>query len=212
LKTIIFDFGNVVAFFDHRATLQRLLPYTHLTVEEMFHRVYDSPLEDEYEKGRIETGEALRQIHELWELRCDVGFLARSIADIFTPNPEVCALIPQLRPKYRLLLGSNTNDIHARQFRRQFADLLTHFDSLVLSFEIGHRKPSADFFSHCQHLAEAAPREIVFVDDLAANVEGARAHGWHAILYRPGDGLAEKLAALGIQNANSPAASKLPGC
>jgi putative hydrolase of the HAD superfamily len=198
LKTVIFDFGNVVGLFDHGQTLRKLTPYTELSAQEMFTRVYAGTLEDEVEKGLITTPDFLRRVHTLWELRCDVDFMARSIADIFTPNPEVCALIPQLRPRYRVLLGSNTNDVHARQFRRQFAEVLGHFDELVLSFEIGQRKPYAGFYEHCQKLAQAAPHEIVFIDDLIANIDAARAHGWHGILYRPGERLAHKLRALGV--------------
>jgi putative hydrolase of the HAD superfamily len=69
---------------------------------------------------------------------------------------------------------------------------------LVLSFEIGHRKPFAGFYEHCQTLAEAEPHEIVFIDDLTANTAAARTHGWHGIVYRPGEGLAQKLRALGV--------------
>src|SRR5436309_15651337 len=174
MKTIIFDFGNVVGFFDHRRTLRRLKPHTDLSHEEMIARVYDAAIEDEFENGVIGTPEALRRMQSLWQLRCDLDFLSQSIADIFWPNPEVCGLVPRLRPRYRVLLGSNTNDIHARQFRAQFADLFTHFDGLVLSCEIGHRKPEPGFYEHCQRLAEAAAREIVFIDDLEANIEAAR--------------------------------------
>jgi glucose-1-phosphatase len=198
MKTIIFDFGNVVGLFDHGLTLRRLSPHTALATDEMIARVYNAAIEDEVERGAIEVPEFLRRVHALWELRCDLDFLAASIADIFTPNPEVCALIPHLRPRYRVLLGSNTNAIHAGQFRRQFADVLAHFDTLVLSYEIGRRKPHAGFYEHCQKLAEAAPDEIVFIDDLRANIEGARAQGWHGIVYRPADGLVRKLRALGV--------------
>jgi putative hydrolase of the HAD superfamily len=198
MKTVIFDFGNVVGFFDHGLTLDRVAPHTRLSADEMFTRVFDSTLEDDVEAGRIDTAAFLRRVHRLWELRCDLDFLAQAIADIFTPNPEVCALIPQLRPRYRVLLGSNTNEVHATHFRRQFVDVLGHFDALVLSYEIGHRKPNAGFYEHCQCLADAAPHDIVFIDDLHANIAAARRHGWHGIVYRPDDGLADKLRSIGV--------------
>jgi glucose-1-phosphatase len=198
MKTIIFDFGNVVGLFDHRLTLGRLTPYTDLSIEEMIVRVYQGTLETEVETGQIGTAEFLRRAHDLWQLRCDIAFLERSIADIFTRNAEVCDLISILRPRYRILLGSNTNEIHARQFRRQFAETLSQFDALILSFEIGERKPNAGFYEHCQQLAQAAPDEIVFIDDMSVNIKAARSHGWHGIVYRPGEGLADKLSRLGV--------------
>ncbi len=198
MRTIVFDFGNVIGFFDHGRTLRRLAPHTDLSAEQMFARVYSGTLEDDLESGRLAVPDFLRRVHELWQLRCDLDDLAGAIADIFTPNPEVCTLVPRLRPRYRVLLASNTNDVHARQFRRQFADVLAHFDALVLSYQIGHRKPHGRFYEHCQRLAAAAPHEVLFIDDLPANVEAARAHGWNGIVYRPGDGLTEQLRSLGI--------------
>ncbi len=199
MKTIIFDFGNVVGFFDHRRALEKLRPFSPLTPEEMYASVYAGPLEDRIERGQLTPPVFLRMVHELWRLRCDVDFLAHAVADIFAPNPEVCELIPKLKGRYRILLGSNTNAIHARQFLKQFADVLSHFDALVLSHEIGTRKPDADFFWHCLQHAQAKASECVFVDDLAANIEAARAVGLHGLHYRPGEGLAAQLRALGVE-------------
>jgi putative hydrolase of the HAD superfamily len=198
MKTIIFDFGNVVGFFDHRRALEKLRPFSPLTPEEMYASVYNGPLEDQVERGQLTPPVFLWMVHELWRLRCDVDFLAHAVADIFAPNPEVCELIPKLKGRYRILLGSNTNAIHAGQFLQQFADVLSHFDALVLSYEIGTRKPDADFFLHCLRLAQAQASECVFVDDLAANIDGARGVGFHGLHYRPGEGLAAQLRALGI--------------
>jgi putative hydrolase of the HAD superfamily len=198
IKTIIFDFGNVVGFFDHWQALGKLTPYTDVSPPEMFARVYQGTVEDEVERGLITPQAFLEHVHRLWELRCEIDFVTRAFVDIFTPNPEVCALIPLLRPGYRVVLGSNTNELHARQFRRQFADVFRHFDHLVLSHEIGQRKPHPAFYAHCQTVAHAEPHECVFIDDLAENIAAARAHGWHGIVYRPDDDLAGKLRALGV--------------
>jgi glucose-1-phosphatase len=199
MQTIIFDFGNVVGFFDHRKALQKLTPFSPLTVEEMYASVYAGSLEDRIERGHLTPPAFLRMVHQLWQLRCDVEFLAHAVSDIFTVNPEVCALIPRLKGRYRLVLGSNTNAIHARKFLRQFAAVLAHFDAIVLSHEIGTRKPDAEFFHHCHFLAKAPATKCVFVDDLAANIAGAQSVGFHGILYRPNDGLVEKFRALGIE-------------
>ena len=199
MKTVIFDFGNVVGFFDHHRALEKLRPYSPLTPAEMYTLVYAGTLEDRIERGQLTPPVFLRMVHQLWQLRCDVEFLSHAVADIFSPNPEVCELIPKLRGRYRILLGSNTNAIHARQFLKQFAGVLGHFDALVLSHEIGTRKPDADFFWHCQRLARANANECVFVDDMPANIEGARAIGFHAVHYRPGENLAEKLRGLGVE-------------
>jgi HAD superfamily hydrolase (TIGR01509 family) len=197
MKAIIFDFGNVVGFFDRGRTLEKLRPFTTLTPEAMLASLYDGDLEDRFERGHLTPLAFLEQARQLGQLRCDIEFLAEAIGDIFSRNPEVCELIPKLAQHHRILLGSNTNAIHSNRFMTQFADVLSHFDSLVLSHEIGARKPAAEFFRQCQGRADAQPSECVFVDDLVANVEGARAVGFHGIVYQPRANLAEKLRALG---------------
>ncbi len=199
MKTIIFDFGNVVGFFEHRRAVDKLVPFTSLTPEEMIASVFGGPLEDQVERGHVTPAVFLTKVHEMWQLRCDIDLLTHAVSDIFWINPEVCDLIPKLKRRYRILLGSNTNELHAGQFRKQFADVLSHFDALVLSHEIGTRKPDAAFFRHCHGLAQADVSECVFVDDLASNIAGARAVGFHGIQYQPGAGLSDQLRALGVE-------------
>jgi putative hydrolase of the HAD superfamily len=199
MRAIVFDFGNVVGFFDHYQTLNKLTAHTDMTAQAMYAAVFDSDLEDAFESGRLTVPQFLGRFRELCGLRCEDEYLNAACADIFRPNPEVCALLPRLKPHYRLLLGSNTNELHAVQFRRQFADVLRYFDHLVLSFEIGVRKPRPGFFEHCQRLAGCPPQECLFIDDLPANVEGARACGWHGIVYKGIDDLGGQLKALGIR-------------
>ena len=149
MKAIIFDFGNVVGFFDHAKTLRRLEQYTDMSAAEMFRTVYQDELEDAFESGRISTEQFLDDFRRLCRLRCDNEVLSAAVADIFEPNPEICGLIPKLRSRYRILLGSNTNAIHSGHFLKQFQDVLSPFDAIVLSHEIGVRKPKAGFFHHC---------------------------------------------------------------
>jgi putative hydrolase of the HAD superfamily len=198
LKAIVFDFGNVIGLFDHYRTLRRIACYTDMTPPAMYAAIYDSVLEDDFERGRISQSEFLERFRRTCRLTCDDAILGAACADIFQPNAEVCSLLPALKGRYRLLLGSNTNELHGRHFRRQFAEVLRNFDALVLSYEIGIRKPNAGFFEHCQRLAGCAPAECLFIDDLPANVAGAQACGWQGIVYQPKDNLRRRLLELGI--------------
>jgi HAD superfamily hydrolase (TIGR01509 family) len=68
----------------------------------------------------------------------------------------------------------------------------------VLSHEVGVSKPDPAIYRHCEQRAGARAEECVFIDDIPANVEGARQCGWRGIVYRPGDDLEAGLAELGI--------------
>lgn len=199
MKTVVFDFGNVVGFFDHFKTLRRLAAYTSMPAEAIYTTVYSGALEDSFERGQLTEHEFLGLFIERSGLTCGPEVLEPACADIFWPNPEVCELVPKVKPHHRVLLGSNTNVIHARFFRRQFAEVLAHFDALVLSYEIGVRKPERAFFEHCQKLAASAPQECVFIDDIPENVRAATDLGWHGIVYRPGNDLPGMLRRLGVQ-------------
>jgi putative hydrolase of the HAD superfamily len=198
IRTIVFDFGNVIGFFDYGRTAERLARHSHLAADDIRRFIYGGELEDAYESGRISSAEFLCRVRAGCGLTCPDEVLAPAFADMFWPNEEVCALVPRLRPRYRLLLGSNTNELHSRHFLRQFADTIQHFDGLVLSHEVGARKPRPEFFRHAQRLSGCPAEECLFIDDLPANVAGARALGWQGIVYSPTTDLPAELARAGV--------------
>lgn len=200
IKTIIFDFGNVIGFFDHRRTTRRMAAETGRPEDFWRQHLLDAALEDDYESGRIGTDEFLRRIRTAVGMELADDLLTEAYCDIFWPNADVCSLIARLKGRHRLLVGSNTTAMHATKFRAQFADTLGHFDGLVLSYEIGARKPKPAFYQQCRELAQCAAHECVFIDDLHRNVEGARACGLQGIVYRGFDELVAELTELGVQS------------
>lgn len=202
MKTIIFDFGNVIGFFDHHKTLRRLAQHTRLTAEEMMARFRATSLEDDYERGAISTAVFLGRIRRHLELSCSAEEIAAAWSDIFHLNEPMHDLVASLSGRCQLLLASNTNELHALQFRQQFAGTLRHFHHLVLSHEIGARKPCGEFFAHCQRHSDGAADECLFIDDLPANVAGAQRHGWHGIVYQEHAQLRDYLKSLGFVSAS----------
>lgn len=200
IKTIFFDFGNVLAFFDHGRAVERLLRHTDLSAAE-FARLYDRPILIDYETGKVTTEEFVREAMLHGRLTCTADEFVTHFCDIFWRNDEVCDLVPRLKPKYRLVLASNTVDAHFRRYAADFADVFTHFNHLVASHHAGHRKPHVEFFRYAQQFALAEPHECLFVDDLPANVETAERFGWRGIVYRPDGTLADKLGSAGVELA-----------
>jgi FMN phosphatase YigB (HAD superfamily) len=198
MPAIFFDFGNVIGFFDHRRAVRQLARFGRLPPEELHAALFGGQLEDAYESGRLSSAEFLCVLRDRCRLGGTDAELTAAYVDMFWPNPDVCALIPLLKPRHRLYLASNTTELHSAHFRRQFADVLGHLDGLALSFEAGVRKPKPGFFEHCRRLAGRAPAECVFIDDLPANVAGAVACGWKGIVYRSGADLRAELARAGV--------------
>lgn len=199
IKTVIFDFGNVVAFFDHSRAVARLAQYTEFPPVEVALKLYGSHIEDAYERGAIDTAEYVREAKLNARLSCtDEQFLA-AFVQIFWHNPEVSELVPRLKPKYRIVLASNTTKAHFDAYSKQFADVLVHFDHLGTSFDAKARKPEPEFCAHIQKHTLCEPEECVFIDDLPTNIEASERFGWNGIVYRPDGTLADKLRAAGVE-------------
>jgi putative hydrolase of the HAD superfamily len=199
IKTILFDFGNVVAFFDHERAIRRLMAHTDLTPEEMFQVMYDNNLEYRYECGEATTEEVFA-VAQARGLRCSRDEFVDAFCDIFWDNPPMADLVPRLkRNGYRLVLASNTNPAHYERYRKQFKETLAHFDAIAVSHEAGARKPHPKFFAHAHSLAGCERNECVFVDDLMDNVSGAKEFGWQAIHYTRFDELVPNLKEVGVR-------------
>jgi epoxide hydrolase-like predicted phosphatase len=97
------------------------------------------------------------------------GLLTRMLST-GTPVPAMYELVRGLRRKgVRTALLSNSWGLDGYP-REDFPGL---FDAVVISGEVGMRKPEPRIFRHAAELLGVAPRECVFVDDLEANVKAA---------------------------------------
>ncbi len=200
---LIFDFGNVVAHFDYLRAASALGARLGLSGEDLMARLRPlgfSDLVKRYEAGAMTAEGFSKDVSALVGLDVTHEEFAEAWGDIFTANPSIVPLIAGLKGAgYTLVLGSNTNDIHATRFRRDFAETLGYFDRLVLSYEVGQIKPSSAFYQACAEAAGAEPGDCAFIDDLAENVEGARSAGLLGVLYRDAEGLVVDLTALGVE-------------
>ncbi|MEX2443844.1 MAG: HAD family phosphatase [Alkalispirochaeta sp.] len=71
--------------------------------------------------------------------------------------------------------------------------LLHYFERVVLSGWIGINKPDRRIFEAAAAEMEVEPGEMLFIDDLEHNVEGARAAGLHAIQFHDPERFAEEI-------------------
>jgi putative hydrolase of the HAD superfamily len=64
---------------------------------------------------------------------------------------------------------------------RRMVDAAELFDEVVLSFEVGCRKPDRAIFELAAARAGIPAEQSIFVDDLPKNCDGAIAAGWRAV-------------------------------
>ena len=199
---LIFDFGNVIAFFDYARACEVLGTRLGLSGPDFLALARSRGLDElvrQYERGDITSETFSRAFCDQTGLAVPHAEFAAAWADIFWLNAPVAELAVRLKGRgYTLVLGSNTNEIHANQFRKQFEGPLAPFDRLVLSYEVGHIKPSAGFYLECARAAGAPPSECIFIDDMPENVDGARASGLLAVRYEDVPSLVAALDSLGV--------------
>ncbi len=100
----------------------------------------------------------------------------------FGERPEMVGVVRHLRG--RVKLGAITNNVSRDELgtrRTSGVDLPSLFEVVVESAIVGFRKPQPEIFQiACEKLA-IVPTEAIFLDDLGANLKGARALGMHTI-------------------------------
>jgi putative hydrolase of the HAD superfamily len=195
-RCVVFDFGNVIAFFDHMKACRQLVPLSSSGMDAgaVHAAVFGSTLEADYDSGRLSTAEFLEQLRKVLTLRGSDDDISRAWCDIYSPNESIARLIHALKAQgTRLVLGSNTNALHHEWFQRQFAATLAHFDVQVVSYRVGCRKPDRRFFDACIAASEGAADECVYIDDRQDLVAAGTARGMNGIVYTPGLDLTPRL-------------------
>jgi FMN phosphatase YigB (HAD superfamily) len=70
------------------------------------------------------------------------------------------------------------------------------FDAVVISGEVGMRKPEPQIFLHAAQLLGLEPQQCIFIDDLEANVTAAEETGFTGVLHRGAAATAERVSEL----------------
>lgn len=147
-----------------------------------------------------------REVHnKVWlrEALINLGFnkafkeeiLEESIKAYFKPYiesakipSEVYEVLPILKKSYKIGLISNFTDPQTVYEILKKGKLLNFFDSIVISGEVGWRKPNPILFLKFANSLNLAAKEVVFVgDDPNYDVKGAKAAGMIAVLITEGE-------------------------
>jgi putative hydrolase of the HAD superfamily len=112
--------------------------------------------------------------------------------------PGINALLARAAKRLPLYAFSNTNPPHVAHLSKPYADVLGHFREIFLSCAIGLRKPDAAAYDHVIKAIGVPAQRIVFFDDLAENIEGARKQGLTAVHVTSPNDVADALSALGL--------------
>lgn len=196
---LLFDLGRVVLDVDFNRTLHCWASHARCEPQDLAARFARDQLYQRHEKGEISDALFFAGLRiSLGIDLSDEQFLEGWNAIFAGEMPGIKPLLARAAEHLPLYAFSNTNRPHVEYFSGKYADVLGHFREIYLSSSIGLRKPDAQAYDHVVKAVGVSARRIVFFDDLAENVEGARKVGLTAVHVTSPDDVANALAALGI--------------
>jgi putative hydrolase of the HAD superfamily len=196
---LLFDLGRVVLDIDFNKTLECWAGHADCEPEHLVGRFARDDIYRRHETGKICDAEFFAALRtSLGVGLTDAQFLEGWNAVFAGEMPGIAPLLERAAQRMPLYAFSNTNPAHAEHFSQAYAGVLGHFREMFLSSAIGLRKPDAAAYDHVVKAIGVPASRIVFFDDLAENIEGARARGLTAVHVTSPDDVARALAALGI--------------
>jgi glucose-1-phosphatase len=197
-KAVIFDLGKVLIPFDFMLGYQAIAQHCPHPIPEIRRRIASTGLVERYEKGLMESRDFVDQLSKALDLPIGYDEFCRIWSCIFTGQLIPDRVLESLAARYRLLLLSNTNQIHFQMIRRNYT-LVRYFHDLVLSFEVHAMKPEPQIFRAAIERAGCRPEECFYTDDIAAFVEAARREGIDAVQFQSPEQIEREMNARGIR-------------
>lgn len=184
IKNLIFDFGAVLVGLDRQRCISA---FTRIGAGAIAGYVDECRQEDlfhELEVGAIGVAEFCSEVRRACPdcTATDAGICDAWNALLTGIPPERLSMLARLKENHRLVLLSNTNQIH---WRKAVDDYFTisgktvdwYFERTFLSYEMHLLKPDGAIFRRV--LAETGfnPSETLFIDDSMANCLAAEKEG-----------------------------------
>jgi putative hydrolase of the HAD superfamily len=171
--TFLFDIGNVLLklHFDRFHTAVLGAPDTPLPPALL-------DIRGPYEAGEIDDHQFVNHSLEHLPVSLTPEQFTAAWQDIFTANEPMWEVVRQLKQQgHRLILFSNTNNLHTTSFLKRFQGF-DHFDHHHFSQEVKAMKPERAFYQKAIEQYQLDPAETIYLDDLAENITTGREFGF----------------------------------
>jgi len=180
IKTIIFDFGDVFINLDKEGAMQNVL--TLFELDELPEDLI--AINTLYEQGLISSEEFIEFYTDNFPKLSEKNIIDAWNFILKDFPKERLAFLQKLKKesKYKLILLSNTNDLHIKWIQEQvpfYEEFKACFDKFYLSHEISLRKPNDDIYQFVLKQSKLKAEECLFIDDTKDNTDTASKLGIH---------------------------------
>jgi len=184
VKSIWFDWGNVLLPIDPKKTT---VAFRDLNAPSSLRNQTD--LFRSFEKGTITNLNFLDGLKEHIGGYASHRQLTTAWNALLGEMPvQHMDVLKTLKKDYQLVLVSNTNALHLDAIRKcmgpfNFKKFMAMFEHVFLSFEMGERKPDANFFSKALQISKSEAAQCYLWDDTAVNIDQAEKMGFQTRLF-----------------------------
>lgn len=182
IKAIIFDIGGVLLRtldWSKRYEWERKLNLPHNSLEALVH---GTTLNTEFERGELAFEAFWQEVGRRLGVPADQVTQFRE--DFYAGDTLNLELLTQIRQwrKAGFKIGIISNAPPSLRMTLQHRlHIVDDFDHIVISAEVGVRKPHARIYEMAIEGLDVTAKEAVFVDDLTENIAGAQAAGLHGV-------------------------------
>ncbi len=199
-QAIIFDIGRVLVRVDIQKVQLGLTKGLSLTPEELWSAIEKDPRWPDWQEGRMSARDWHLNLCKKLGIVLDFDKFTKVWNSALDPEPiQSDSLFERLRKSYRLGLLSNTDPIHVAHLETTYS-FFRYFPKPVriYSCSVGASKPDPLIFQEALRACKTKADQAVYVDDIAAFVDAARALGCTGIQFRSPEQLSKDLGDLGI--------------
>ena len=184
-EALLFDLGGVVFGIDFERACCHWASHAGVPVQTIASRFRADEWYERHERGEIGAAQYFDALRDTLGISIsDQQFAAGWNAIFEEESAQVFALFQRLSARIPIYAFSNSNAIHQEFWERKYAKTLDLFRQVFVSWELGLRKPEAAAFRQVAACIGSEPEKLLFFDDRAENVDGARDIGMWAIQVR----------------------------
>ncbi len=182
IEALLFDLGGVIVEIDFDRAFKVWAKYSNSNIEEIKSRFTFDEYYEAHERGEIEFDQYFNSLRktlgiEITDQEFTVGWNSIFIGEI----AGISKLLSNIKTIIPIYVFSNTNKLHQNYWFKQFENILSNFETIFTSSDIGKRKPDLDAFQTVADLIGFKPQQILFFDDLLENINGAKKAGFKTV-------------------------------
>ncbi|MBT3555667.1 MAG: HAD family phosphatase [Chloroflexi bacterium] len=197
ITLVAFDLGNVLCDVDEETASKQLSKLCDKRWEDVHEIVFG---QDEKQKFERATGafdeHAVRAIAALG-IDMPLDEFTQIYDSVLIPSESMFPLVARIAENHRIALVSNTSEPHWKSAER-FLPFSSDLDPVVVSYDVRSMKPEQAFYDSLLTKSNVRREEILFIDDLAVNIQAAQDSGMIGHQFTSQVTLEKALAELGV--------------